>query len=69
VLMRSAGCAINDFADRRFDPHVERTRTRPLAAGAIHPEEAVLVAASLALEYGVVDLDGRQPKPLSLDQF
>jgi len=49
VLMRSAGCAINDFADRRFDPHVERTRTRPLAAGAIHPEEAVLVAASLAL--------------------
>ncbi|MCM2328887.1 MAG: 4-hydroxybenzoate octaprenyltransferase [Lysobacter sp.] len=49
VLMRSAGCALNDWADRAFDPHVERTRTRPLAAGTIHPEEAVLVAATLAL--------------------
>ena len=48
VLMRSAGCAINDWADRSFDPQVERTRERPLAAGTIHPEEAVLVAASLA---------------------
>ena len=48
VLMRSAGCAINDWADRSFDPHVERTRSRPLAAGTIHPEEAVLVAATLA---------------------
>jgi 4-hydroxybenzoate polyprenyltransferase len=46
--MRSAGCAINDWADRSFDRHVERTRERPLACGAIHPEEAVLVAASLA---------------------
>ncbi len=49
VLMRSAGCAINDWADRSFDRHVARTRSRPLAAGAIHPEEAVLVAATLAL--------------------
>jgi 4-hydroxybenzoate polyprenyltransferase len=49
VLMRSAGCALNDWADRSFDPHVERTRARPLAAGTIHPEEAVLVAATLAL--------------------
>jgi 4-hydroxybenzoate polyprenyltransferase len=49
VLMRSAGCAINDWADRSFDRHVARTRGRPLAAGAIHPQEAVLVAASLAL--------------------
>jgi 4-hydroxybenzoate polyprenyltransferase len=48
ILMRSAGCAINDWADRSFDPQVERTRARPLAAGAIHPEEAVLVAAALA---------------------
>jgi len=48
ILMRSAGCAINDWADRSFDPHVERTRARPLASGAIHPEEAVLVAATLA---------------------
>ncbi|MFQ5344896.1 MAG: 4-hydroxybenzoate octaprenyltransferase [Mariprofundus sp.] len=35
LLMRSAGCVINDFADRKLDPHVERTRTRPLASGAI----------------------------------
>src|SRR5574341_1251890 len=41
VVMRSAGCAINDFADRNFDPHVERTRNRPLAAGEITPAEAI----------------------------
>ena len=48
VLMRSAGCAINDYADRNFDPHVERTRSRPLAAGEIRPREALGVAAALA---------------------
>jgi 4-hydroxybenzoate polyprenyltransferase len=48
LLMRSAGCALNDYADRRFDPHVERTRKRPLAAGEIHPREALVVAAVLA---------------------
>ena len=48
-LMRSAGCAINDYADRDFDPHVERTRQRPLAAGAIRPWEALAVALVLAL--------------------
>jgi len=48
LLMRSAGCAVNDFADRRFDPHVERTRTRPLAAGEIGPGEALAVGAVLA---------------------
>lgn len=47
-LMRSAGCAINDYADRAFDPHVERTRRRPLAAGEIRPPEALAVAAALA---------------------
>lgn len=47
-LMRSAGCALNDFADRRFDPMVERTRNRPLAAGEIEPREALAVAAVLA---------------------
>ena len=46
--MRSAGCAINDFADRDFDAHVERTRERPLAAGEIAPREALAVAALLA---------------------
>jgi 4-hydroxybenzoate polyprenyltransferase len=48
LLMRSAGCALNDYADRRFDPHVERTRKRPLAAGEIPPREALVVAAVLA---------------------
>jgi 4-hydroxybenzoate polyprenyltransferase len=49
VVMRSAGCAINDFADRRFDREVERTKLRPLAAGTIRPWEAVAVAVVLAL--------------------
>ncbi len=49
VLMRSAGCAINDFADRNFDPHVRRTEQRPLARGAIKPIEAVAVFVVLCL--------------------
>jgi 4-hydroxybenzoate polyprenyltransferase len=49
VLMRSAGCALNDFADRNFDSRVERTRDRPLAAGTIRPWEALALAAVLAL--------------------
>ena len=49
VLMRSAGCAINDYADRHIDPHVARTCTRPLAAGLIHPWEALAVFAVLSL--------------------
>jgi 4-hydroxybenzoate polyprenyltransferase len=49
ILMRSAGCAINDFADRRFDSQVDRTRGRPLATGEIQPWEALVVAALLAL--------------------
>ena len=55
LLMRSAGCAINDYADREFDPHVERTRRRPLAAGEITPREALAVAVVLAaLAFGLV---------------
>src|SRR5690606_8690846 len=55
VLMRSAGCAVNDFADRRFDAEVKRTRDRPLAAGVIRRWEARAVAAVLALAaFGVV---------------
>jgi len=46
-LMRSAGCALNDFADRRVDARVKRTRDRPLAAGEIKPAEALAVAAAL----------------------
>lgn len=49
VLMRSAGCAINDFADRKIDGHVSRTRERPLARGAIRPIEAVWVFVTLSL--------------------
>jgi 4-hydroxybenzoate polyprenyltransferase len=49
VLMRSAGVALNDYADRNFDPHVARTRDRPLAAGLVSPKEALILAALLAL--------------------
>jgi 4-hydroxybenzoate polyprenyltransferase len=49
VLMRSAGCAINDFADREIDPHVSRTQQRPIAAGAINAHEALIVFLVLAL--------------------
>jgi 4-hydroxybenzoate polyprenyltransferase len=49
VLMRSAGCVINDYADREFDPHVARTRERPLAAGKVSPTEALLLAAALSM--------------------
>jgi 4-hydroxybenzoate polyprenyltransferase len=48
LLMRSAGCAINDYADREFDAHVERTHNRPVAAGLIKPWEALAVAGFLA---------------------
>jgi 4-hydroxybenzoate polyprenyltransferase len=49
VLMRSAGCVVNDYADRDFDPHVARTRNRPLAARRVSEKEALLLAAGLAL--------------------
>ncbi|WP_047394274.1 4-hydroxybenzoate octaprenyltransferase [Chitinibacter sp. ZOR0017] len=49
LLMRSAGCVINDWADRDFDGHVERTQARPLAAGEVAPREALWLAAGLAL--------------------
>jgi 4-hydroxybenzoate polyprenyltransferase len=49
VLMRSAGCVINDYADRGFDPHVARTRDRPLAAGRVTPREALALFAVLCV--------------------
>lgn len=49
VLMRSAGCAINDFADRHIDKHVKRTEARPVTSGRIAPREAVWLAAALAV--------------------
>ena len=48
-LMRSAGCAINDYADRDFDRHVQRTQGRPVTSGKISGKEAVAVAGVLAL--------------------
>ena len=48
-LMRSAGCAVNDVADRDFDKHVKRTAQRPVTSGAIRPKEALLLGAALAL--------------------
>ncbi len=49
VLMRAAGCVINDFADREIDPHVERTRQRPMATGRVKPKEALVLFAVLCL--------------------
>ncbi|TFW10649.1 4-hydroxybenzoate octaprenyltransferase [Massilia arenosa] len=49
VLMRSAGCAINDYADRDFDRHVKRTAQRPLTSGRIRAWEAVAIATVLSL--------------------
>jgi 4-hydroxybenzoate polyprenyltransferase len=49
VLMRSAGCVINDYADRDFDPHVARTRDRPIAAGRVSPRAALVLFALLCL--------------------
>ena len=52
IVMRSAGCVINDFADRKFDPLVDRTKQRPIAAGLVTPKEAIvlfLVLCTIAL--------------------
>jgi len=49
VLMRAAGCVINDYADRDFDPHVERTKQRPIAAGKVTPKEALTLFSVLCI--------------------
>jgi 4-hydroxybenzoate polyprenyltransferase len=55
LLMRSAGCVINDYADRKFDGHVKRTQARPLASGKVQPREAlVLFGLLLALSFALV---------------
>lgn len=67
VFMRAAGCAINDFADREFDPYVKRTTWRPLARGAIEPWEAVMVFVVLALlSFGLVLLTNTMTVLLSV---
>ena len=55
VLMRAAGCVINDYADRGFDPHVARTKQRPIAAGKVKPKEALWIFVVLCLcAFGLV---------------
>ena len=67
TLMRSAGCVINDYADRNFDPHVERTKNRPIAAGRVKPKEALALFAVLCLlAFGLVLLMNRLTILLSL---
>jgi 4-hydroxybenzoate polyprenyltransferase len=66
-LTRSAGCVINDYADRWLDPRVERTKSRPLATGAVSGREALLVFATLMLvAFGLVLLTNRLTIELSL---
>ena len=48
-VMRSAGCVLNDYVDRKIDPYVERTRDRPIASGAVAPTEALILFAALSL--------------------
>src|SRR5438067_5547598 len=55
ILMRSAGCCINDVADREFDKHVKRTAQRPVTSGALSVKEALVLGAVLALlAFGLV---------------
>lgn len=56
VLMRSAGCVINDYADRDFDGEVARTRDRPLATGELHPRQALALFAVLVVAAGILVL-------------
>lgn len=56
VLMRSAGCVMNDYADRDFDAHVTRTRDRPLATGEIRPRHALMLCGALVLTAGMLVL-------------
>jgi 4-hydroxybenzoate polyprenyltransferase len=67
VVMRSAGCIINDFADREIDPYVKRTRDRPLAARRVSPQEAlVLFGMLVGLALWLVSLLDRQTVLLSI---
>ena len=66
-LMRSAGCVINDYADRDIDGHVQRTRNRPIVAGRVSPREALILFAVLcATAFALVLLMNRLTIQLSL---
>ena len=67
VLMRAAGCVMNDLADRDFDPHVERTRHRPLASGELRPREALaLFVVLMLLAFAIVLLTNALTVKLAL---
>ena len=67
VVMRSAGCVLNDFVDRKIDPYVERTRTRPLATGAVTPFEALTLFVALGLiAVGLATMLNRQAQLLAV---
>jgi 4-hydroxybenzoate polyprenyltransferase len=67
VVMRSAGCVLNDYADRHIDPYVERTRLRPIASGAVSPVEALTLFAALSLiAIGLATLLNRPAQMLAL---
>ncbi len=66
-VMRSAGCVLNDFVDRKIDPYVERTRTRPLATGAVAPIEALTLFTALGLiAIGLATMLNRQAQLLAV---
>jgi 4-hydroxybenzoate polyprenyltransferase len=67
IVMRSAGCVINDYADRKFDAQVRRTRQRPLASGAVAPKEAlILFAVLICIALGLLLTLNRQTQLLAL---
>jgi len=66
-VMRSAGCVLNDFADRKIDPYVERTRSRPIATGAVAPLEALTLFAALGLvAIGLASMLNEQAQMLAI---
>jgi 4-hydroxybenzoate polyprenyltransferase len=66
-VMRSAGCVLNDFVDRKIDPYVERTRTRPLATGAVAPFEAITLFIALGLiAVGLATMLNKQAQLLAI---
>jgi 4-hydroxybenzoate polyprenyltransferase len=67
IVMRAAGCVLNDFVDRNIDPYVERTRNRPIASGAVAPLEALALFVALALiAVGLAALLNRQAQLLAI---
>ncbi len=67
IVMRSAGCVLNDYVDRNIDPYVERTRSRPIASGAVSPAEALTLFVALALiAIGLASMLNRQAQMLTI---